>query len=95
MRIERTTTRRINELSVQCHEFRDGVQRHEWVGYVEGEDAIYGAIFTSRGVGRVTAKRPNREERTWAVVQGSMTKDQAFATARIWLVGKAQEEVSA
>jgi hypothetical protein len=93
--IERSTIRKINKESVRCHEVRDGTQRHEWVGYVEGEDALYGAIFTSRGVSRVTAKRPNREEFSWVVSDGRMTKDQAFSAARTWLVSRSQEEAAA
>lgn len=85
-------TRRINGQIIPCFERRDGVQRIEWVGSDGTSDAQYGSITKSRHAQSVVATRPSGETRTFAVFKYGCTTEQAFAAARIWLVGSAQIE---
>lgn len=97
--IERQHQRRINGLSIPCFERRDGTQRTEWLGLDaehEGPDASYGSIgriYKYKWEGRVLAtRRSDGEQRCFAVYKYGRTVEQAFAEARVWLVGSAQEQ---
>jgi hypothetical protein len=79
---ERTINRRINGQSIPCYETRDGVQRREWVGVDSNADAAFGYIQKHRSDERVTARRPDGLSRVFV----GNSADQAFATARAWLV---------
>jgi len=82
---ERSATRLIEGVRIDCFESRDGVYRSEWVGHdaVTG-DATYGAISKSRWNDCVTAETPDGRTEHWHVGR-ELTTAEAFAAARRWL----------